>query len=251
MKQRLPLFPPRHACLLLLVVLAGLLALQPACTRQAAAGVAEQQAQSQLNQPHNASVNCRQCHQELYAKWYDSHHAKAHRPIVPEFDAQYVRQDQTFTEQGVRYTMGFEQGQLKVVESQQGHPDFSYSPAFVLGHTPLRQLIVPTGNGHFQAASLALDPARNEWFEVFGNEGRKPGEWGHWRGRGMNWNSMCAHCHMTAFDRGYDLLKDSYSSTWLEHGVGCVQCHGSVSKEHLQEGYRHDTAPCPPCTPRP
>ena len=54
------------------------------------------------------------------------------------------------------------------------------------------------GSLPLQPAELTFDPAKKEWFNVFGDERRQPGEWGHWRGRGMNWNSMCAHCHLPA-----------------------------------------------------
>jgi hypothetical protein len=45
---------------------------------------------------------------------------------------------------------------------------------------------VPVGGGRYQAAEQAYDPARKEWINVFGSEHRQPGEWGYWRGRGMN-----------------------------------------------------------------
>ncbi len=104
----------------------------------------------------------------------------------------------------------------------------------VLGHAPLRQMLVETatGDGRLQPTDLAWDPDREEWFNVFGDEGRRPGEWGQWTGRGMNWNSMCAHCHMTGFQKNYDGLSDRYASTWVEQGIGCMQCHGPVEPDH-------------------
>ena len=70
---------------------------------------------------------------------------------------------------------------------------------------------------------------------VFGDEQRRPGEWGHWTGRGMNWNSMCAHCHFTEFKKNYDPASDRYASTWREHGVGCAQCHGDLPANHIEQ----------------
>jgi hypothetical protein len=118
-----------------------------------------------------------------------------------------------------------------------------YTADFVLGYTPLRQYIVPIGGGRYQAAELAFDPIKQDWFNVFGDELRNPGEWGHWRGRGMNWNSMCAHCHTTDFKKNYDAATDTFSSTWREHGVGCTQCHGDLTAGHL------DPKRKPPATP--
>ena len=104
----------------------------------------------------------------------------------------------------------------------------------VIARRPLWQDLVELEPGRFQATEVAWDPEKKEWFGVFGAEERNPGEWGHWTGRGMNWNSMCARCHVTAYAKNYDPATDQYHSRWLEHGIGCVQCHGPlpVHDEH-------------------
>jgi predicted CXXCH cytochrome family protein len=102
----------------------------------------------------------------------------------------------------------------------------------ILGHAPLWQPLVPAPGGRWQAHELAFDPARHDWFNVFGEENRQPGEWGHWTGRGINWNTMCAPCHMTGYDAGYDPATDTFKSTWTEQGIGCVSCHGTPPADH-------------------
>jgi len=37
---------------------------------------------------------------------------------------------------------------------------------------------------------------------------------------------MCAECHTTNLDRGYDVASDSYRTTWSALNVGCQACHG-------------------------
>ena len=64
------------------------------------------------------------------------------------------------------------------------------------------------------------DPRSNQWFNVYGEEDGQPGEWGHWTGRGMTWNYMCADCHKTALRRGYDGSTDTYKTTMAELTVG-------------------------------
>ena len=98
----------------------------------------------------------------------------------------------------------------------------------VIGSTPLRQFLVPFPGGRLQALAAAYDPRSNEWFNVFGDEGRKPGEWGHWTGRGMNWNSQCAACHNTRVRKNYDVASDSYHTTMAEPTVSCEACHGPL-----------------------
>ena len=100
--------------------------------------------------------------------------------------------------------------------------------ARVIGVTPLRQYLVPFLGGRWQAMEAAYDPRSNQWFNVYGTEDRRPGEWGHWTGRGMNWNYMCASCHNTRLQRNYDEPTDTYHTTMAETGVGCEACHGPL-----------------------
>jgi tetratricopeptide (TPR) repeat protein len=100
--------------------------------------------------------------------------------------------------------------------------------ARVIGNDPLRQFLVPFPGGRFQTLEASYDPHANEWFDVYGNEDRQPGEWGHWTGRGMNWNFMCAGCHNTRLRRNYDEPTDSYHTTMAEMSVGCEACHGPM-----------------------
>jgi Cytochrome c554 and c-prime len=148
------------------------------------------------------SVSCRTCHQEIFEDWKSTDHALANRlPGSAEIAAM-----KTFP------------GGLPVFNGK--------LELMILGHAPLWQPLIPSPDGRWQPHEIAHDPARKDWFKVFGTENRQPGEWGHWTGRGMNWNSMCAQCHMTGYKPNYSADTDTYHSTWIEQGVGCVQCHG-------------------------
>lgn len=110
------------------------------------------------------------------------------------------------------------------------------APVGVIGYTPLIQHLIPTGNGKFQAYTLGYEPETQEWFYVFTDEVRKPGDWGHWTGQGMNWNANCGYCHMTDYHK--NLNQDpsrpiSYSSQWLYQGISCQQCHNGL-EEHVE-----------------
>lgn len=101
--------------------------------------------------------------------------------------------------------------------------------------------------GRQQVLELCYDPAKHEWFNVYGAEDRKPGEWGHWTGRGMNWNSQCAACHNTRVRKNYDPETDGYATTMAESTVSCEACHGPM-KEHVD--WQHAN-PGVPNSPRP
>jgi predicted CXXCH cytochrome family protein len=183
--------------------------------------------------PSFASSDCRSCHEDVYKAWSGSHHALAHRPVDPKIDSDAFVPAREATVNAINYHLALKDGVPSFTEKRgpTAAPE-NYTAEFVLGHTPLRQYVVPIGGGRYQAAELTFDPAKKEWFNVFGDERREPGEWGHWRGRGMNWNSMCAHCHMTDYRKNYNPTTDTYATTWREHGVGCAQCHGEIGPDH-------------------
>ena len=104
--------------------------------------------------------------------------------------------------------------------------------------SPIRQFLSPLPGGRYQMTELAVDPTQGDWFNVFGSEDRQPGEWGHWTGRGMNWNQMCAGCHNTRVRKNYRHTTDSYETTMAEQGVGCEACHGPM-ENHAAWQRRH------------
>lgn len=226
---------PWFYALALLCVLPLLSVLAPGCRKSPDASAPKPQTANLQSQPLvAASADCRSCHEEIYKTWSASHHALAHRPVSEQADADAFGRPQEFSVHGVDYRIAWKDGKPSFTEQRPANPaspSFHYTAEFALGHTPLRQYIVPTEKGRYQAADLAFDPHKKDWFNVFGDERRQPGEWGHWLGRGMNWNSMCAHCHNTAYEKNYNAITDTYTTKWKEHGVGCVQCH-SLPADH-------------------
>ncbi|MGN0810352.1 MAG: tetratricopeptide repeat protein [Akkermansia muciniphila] len=177
------------------------------------------------------SLQCATCHPEQFRAWSGSDHAWAWRETSPELDGQpFHGQQKQAHGSGVTFRTA-RNGTLQITDSESGRVFDVHS---VLGRTPLVQYLVKGEDGGLHTPSAAWDTLRREWFDVFeddarlakeGNARRKAGEWGHWLGRGMNWNSQCAWCHMTRFRKNYDEKSDRFSSTWEEPGVTCLQCH--------------------------
>ncbi|MGD0090324.1 MAG: tetratricopeptide repeat protein [Planctomycetota bacterium] len=115
----------------------------------------------------------------------------------------------------------------------------------VIGVQPLRQFLIAEPGGRYQVAELAVDAAKNEWFDVFGTEDRQPGEWGHWTGRGMTWNSMCAACHNTSVRKNYKPAFDTYETDLAERGVGCEACHGPLAQHAAWQQAHAQSRPRP------
>ncbi len=194
----------------------------------------EKQIATVTTPPAMKSGDCRSCHEDIYKSWAGSHHALANRVVDPQRDADAFAVAQEFSAHGIDYRVEWKDGRPAFTEKRPGTSAVeTYIAEFALGHTPIRQYVVPQAGGRWQAAELTFDPGKKEWFNVFADERRQRGEWGHWTGRGMNWNSMCAHCHMTGYQKNYDPVADIYTTKWREHGVGCTQCHGDLPAGHF------------------
>ena len=142
------------------------------------------------------SATCKTCHPNAYAAWEQSHHALA------EVDLE-----------SPRAIPGALLGRTEDAMAERA-----------IGVAPLVQYIV-NENGLDQVCQFAWDPTAQEWFNIF-EDGREEGEWGHWTGRGMNWDSMCATCHNTGLRKEWNPATDRYTTTHAERGVSCEACHG-------------------------
>ncbi len=171
--------------------------------------------------PPSEAVACAECHRYEFEQWMQSHHAMANRPVDLEKDKPAFFGAPHAADATATLAAG------RPVVRQDGQ---TFSVEAVIGVTPLIQFLVPKEGGRFQALNPGFDPARQEWFDIFEGEGRQPGDWGHWTGRGMNWNSQCAFCHMTDLQKNYDIAEDAYSTAWRAQGISCSQCHGPMTR---------------------
>lgn len=180
---------------------------------------------------YGGSASCEECHEEAYAAWKHSNHGLAERePAAAMDDAAFIPQ-RTFQHVTQQTTVLTNNGHYELITAGLHGSNETFIAERILANYPLRQALIPLPGGRLQASEAAWDPRSNQWFNVYGTEDRLPGEWGHWLGRGMNWNSMCAICHNTRLHKNYDAASDAYQTTWVEHGVGCEACHGPM-KNH-------------------
>lgn len=194
------------------------------------------------------SPSCQECHEEIFQAWAATDHALANRVVTPGITQAAFASHPTIADGGARFDLAWQDGQPRMMERREDGTKVEYQPTFILGHKPLWQPLVPGPGNRWQPTDMAYDVKRHEWFNIFGQENRRPGEWGHWTGRGMSWNSMCAQCHMTGYRKNYNPTTDSYSSRWVEHGIGCIQCHGAMPADHK---YLAKGSTRPPDTPKP
>jgi predicted CXXCH cytochrome family protein len=174
------------------------------------------------------SESCRACHPAEYDTWRASHHGQAERPINLALDRTAFEPFHVFKAGSKTNQTRFSDGRLQILTMGSTTNIEPFSVQRVLGVEPLRQYLTDMGRGRWQVQEDSYDPRSNQWFDVFGNEDRQPGEWGQWTGRGMNWNSTCAECHNTRLQKNYDDATDSYHTTMDEMGVGCGACHAGM-----------------------
>jgi predicted CXXCH cytochrome family protein len=174
------------------------------------------------------SGECVRCHAEQHAKWLGSHHDRAMEPateatVLGDFD------DARFGSFPI-LTRFFERdgGYWVHTEGPDGElGDFRVKYTF--GVDPLQQYLIEFPGGRLQSLTIAWDTRERRWFDLYPDERIAPDDALHWTGRNQRWNTMCADCHSTNLQRGYDLESDSYETTWSELDVGCEACHGPSS----------------------
>lgn len=178
------------------------------------------------------SMQCGACHPDQFRSWAESDHAWAFRSLNPKWDAEAFHGHKLKAHGTTLSFQTDDKQQRSILDVPTGK---AWTAKWAVGRTPLVQYIVPAEDKGYHTPSAAWDVLKHEWFDMFGNDSRQPGDWGHWTGRGMNWNSQCAWCHMSGFQKNYDLNKHTYHSDWKEPGVSCIQCHGPLLK-HPEKG---------------
>lgn len=182
---------------------------------------------------------CVECHAEEVEQWKTSHHAKANRPVSMEQDARAFTPARRIEESGVTYELGLNGIEFELRVLDKNGPDLTYKLVGVIGETPLRQYLAILPGNKLQTISATYDVLNDEWVDVFAGQDRVPGEWGHWTGQGMNWNSNCAYCHTTEFHKNFDFDSNAYQTTWVQQGLACVECHTDMDK-HLAAAKKGD-----------
>lgn len=194
------------------------------------------------------TTTCAGCHAAETAAWRDSDHARAMAAATPanvlgDFSGISVTDGShtaTFLRDGNRFVIRTEGPGGTVA-------DFPVSETF--GADPLQQYLVLFPDGRRQPLPWAWDSRPHDqggqrWFHLTAQEPLRAGDPLHWTGRDQTWNFMCASCHSTGLQRGYDAATDRYDTTWTEVSVGCESCHGpgAAHAAWAQAGARADVA---------
>ncbi|MPW35943.1 deca-heme c-type cytochrome [Vibrio sp. B1Z05] len=180
---------------------------------------------------------CQSCHEQEHEQWQTSQHFDA----MAEANSQTVKgnfDNQTVLFKGEKYHFSIEDGQYWVtLKDQQGQFN-KYKVSYTFAIYPLQQYMVEFADGRVQLIPFAWDTrdksdGGQRWFHLY-PEFDKPSDDFFWLNHGQNWNYMCADCHSTNLQKGYDSKLNRYNTTWSEINVGCEACHGP-SAQHIKD----------------
>ena len=185
------------------------------------------------------SESCRDCHADISQEWEKSQHSLAWTPpdsanILGDFD------DTDFYHRGV-LSRFFVEGDKYFVETDGPDGTISRFPvAGVAGIAPLQQYLLETEPGKLQSFDVAWDVEEKRWYHLYPDLDLPAGNGLHWSGSYKNWNGRCAECHATGFEKNFDPVSKTYTSTQAEIGVGCEACHGP-GEAHRDWAIANDT----------
>ena len=190
------------------------------------------------------SQTCAGCHQQAFALWQESHHAKAMQPV--ETGLAGLNLSESKSESGVmldlRQANGpstlhteliMHEGTYRVRQQTDSGEPVELPVKYTFGYKPLMQLLVETEPGRLQVLDPAIDTVETDFFHVYPTavDASDPL---HWQRPGQNWNFMCADCHSTGVEKNYQKANGQYATQFAEISVGCEACHGPGSN-HVEE----------------
>jgi predicted CXXCH cytochrome family protein len=171
---------------------------------------------------------CTDCHRDAAAAWQGSHHALAWtqptgETVLGDFD------DAGFEGGGMAVRFSRKDGgyHARVREADGSQKDYRIHS--VAGIAPLQQYLIETEPGRLQSFDVVWDAVKERWYHLYPDQDLPPGDGLHWTGPYKTWNSRCAECHATGYQRNFSTRSGRYASTQAEIGVGCEACHGPGS----------------------
>lgn len=177
------------------------------------------------------NISCKNCHKEEHDLWKTSDHYMAMQPandstVLGDFNNASLSAD------GVNSKFFKKDGKYFINTESNDGLNHDFEVKYIFGHTPLQQYLIEFPGGRMQATRASWDTKQKKWFHQYAGQKLPPNDWVHWTGNGQNWNTMCASCHSTNLNKGYDVNSDTYKTTYNDINVSCESCHGP-GKNHI------------------
>ncbi|MCO6454148.1 MAG: hypothetical protein J5I93_02430, partial [Pirellulaceae bacterium] len=187
---------------------------------------------------------CAECHARQHEQWQGSYHDLAmdrasDETVLADFN------DAQLEHHGITSRMFRRDGKFLVHTEGPDGQMADFEVKYVFGVSPLQQYMVEFDRGpdqpphevaRLQVLRLSWDTLAGRWFYLAPpdvEERLSPDDDLHWTGIAQRWNTMCAECHSTNLQKGFDPATQRYHTTFSEIDVSCEACHGPGSL-HVQ-----------------
>ena len=164
------------------------------------------------------SSSCQSCHEAEYRDWIGSHHELAMQiadadTVLGDFD------DVSFDYFGTSTQFFTRDDGFYVRTADASGEDREFRIAYAFGVEPLQQYLIEFPGGRLQTLAFTWDTrpqseGGQRWFHQYPDEYIAPDDELHWTGLQQNWNYMCAECHSTDLQMGFDAARDTFNTTY-------------------------------------
>lgn len=183
---------------------------------------------------HAAGADCASCHAAEATAWTGSHHQLATATV--DVAAHAARFDGKPVTAGALTVTPARAGDTLTFTVKEAKGTHTWKVVNTLAVAPLQQYLLEADRGRLLVAPIAWDVGAGRWFDP-SQEGAvgDPADPLYWAGITGTWNHMCAECHTTRLDEGFDAETQTYHTTYDQLGVGCVGCHGPAVENDLRD----------------
>ncbi len=187
--------------------------------------------------------SCIECHQEQVSLFTGSHHDCAMQEATQETVLASF-ENRWFEESGQKARFFQDAGKYFVETNDDKGELATYQIKWTFGLEPLQQYMVLsegeaadkpsniTELGRVQVLRWSWDTNKKAWFHLDPPDVHgvlEPDDELAWTGPAQRWNNMCAACHSTNLQKGFDVASGRYHTTFNEIDVSCESCHGPAS----------------------
>lgn len=176
------------------------------------------------------SARCSACHEQEYAAWKRSWHAKALAPATPPFvvgnfaNAHFAgtSSEAWMKRRGPDYVM-----RTRGVDGKQA--DFAVQ--WLIGGKRMQDAVTVFPDGRWQVLPVYFHVADGQWVDY--TEAKQgalsPTHPFYWTNSRRMANHECLDCHTTGLRVAYDESARTWSTEWVDPNVACEDCHGAGS----------------------
>src|SRR5208337_288113 len=172
------------------------------------------------------SRTCQECHAKFYRLWSTSFHGLSMQPFTSDLAKTSLTPQKAEVVAGkYRFLADLRKG---AVTERRPEGEKSYPMVQAMGGKNVFYFLTPLDRGWLQVLPVAYDVRRQEWFDTTASAMRHFGdrrdEALYWKERPLTFNTSCFSCHVSQLSKNYDLMSDSYHTTWAEPGINCETC---------------------------